>query len=93
MVEQKTELSAKEIEEVNTLIRDKGKPKIMARIPKPGYVWNPTLNYPRNSPCFCKSGKKFKKCCLSLIPPTCTKEKALEFKQAIPAALAELEKK
>lgn len=27
-----------------------------------GSQWNPWLNFPRNEPCPCKSGKKFKKC-------------------------------
>lgn len=27
-----------------------------------GFMWNPLLKLPRNSPCPCKSGKKFKKC-------------------------------
>lgn len=30
----------------------------------PGYKFNPILRHPRNAPCYCKSGLKFKKCCL-----------------------------
>lgn len=26
-------------------------------------IWNPVKRYPRNAPCVCGSGKKFKKCC------------------------------
>ena len=26
-------------------------------------MFNPVRDYPRNLPCYCKSGKKFKKCC------------------------------
>ncbi len=28
----------------------------------PGLVWNPLAYFPRNMPCFCGSGKKFKRC-------------------------------
>jgi len=40
--------------------------------PLEGRDWNPLLNYPRNNPCFCGSGKKFKKCCLVNMPRTCS---------------------
>lgn len=33
-----------------------------------GYLSNPLLKFPRNDPCPCKSGKKFKKCCLPKQP-------------------------
>lgn len=26
-------------------------------------IWNPVKRYPRNAPCVCNSGKKYKKCC------------------------------
>lgn len=32
--------------------------------PSPGYAYNPALTWGRNKPCLCKSGKKFKRCCL-----------------------------
>lgn len=35
--------------------------------PKPGFSWNPLKGFPRNSPCFCGSGRKFKKCCVSIL--------------------------
>lgn len=35
---------------------------------KPGYVWNPLMKIPRNSPCPCGSGKKWKKCHLRILP-------------------------
>lgn len=34
----------------------------------PGFEWNPLLNLPRNRPCPCLSGKKFKACCLNKLP-------------------------
>lgn len=43
--------------------------------PKPGCVWNPLLEYPRNARCVCGSGKKFKSCCLP----------SPHFERAIPA--------
>lgn len=52
---------------------------------KDGFSWNPLANFPRNEDCFCKSGKKFKKCCLAIVQPVvATKdipmiEKALRF--------------
>ena len=32
--------------------------------PNAGFVWNPLLKLPRNMACPCKSGKKWKVCCL-----------------------------
>jgi len=32
--------------------------------PKDDSMFNPNRKYPRNLPCPCQSGKKFKKCCL-----------------------------
>jgi hypothetical protein len=31
-------------------------------IPAKGFMWNPIREFPRNDPCPCGSGKKFKKC-------------------------------
>lgn len=39
-------------------------------VPKPGHAWNPLLKFPRNNPCPCGSGKKFKKCCVNNVPVT-----------------------
>lgn len=36
--------------------------------PKEGYVDNPLLKRGRNDPCYCPSGKKFKKCCMKKMP-------------------------
>lgn len=33
-----------------------------------GFAWNPLLTLPRNRPCPCLSGKKFKACCLNRLP-------------------------
>lgn len=42
--------------------------KFLARIPAPGFTWNPLLKLERNGPCICGSGKKYKKCCLPAMP-------------------------
>jgi hypothetical protein len=42
----------------------------MAYAVKQGHVWNPIRSYPRNNPCPCGSGKKFKKCHYKDLPPT-----------------------
>lgn len=39
----------------------------MASKPVKGFVRNPLLGLPRNEPCPCRSGKKFKACCLPTI--------------------------
>lgn len=43
----------------------------------PGYQWNPMRQLPRNMPCPCRSGRKFKRCCLKQMPI------------AVPAAVAD----
>ena len=37
--------------------------------PRKDFAWNPLKGWPRNSPCFCNSGKKAKLCCLPKQPP------------------------
>jgi hypothetical protein len=54
---------------------------------KEGNAWNPLLNYPRNSPCFCNSGKKFKKCHLDTIPRFTSKAEAAKWKRAMDKVL------
>lgn len=36
--------------------------------PKPGFEWNPLRSLPRNLPCPCQSGKKYKACHLDKMP-------------------------
>lgn len=36
---------------------------------QPGYAWNPLRSVPRNFPCPCRSGKKFKSCHLDRLAP------------------------
>lgn len=38
------------------------------QIPQGGAAWNPLVSYPRNNPCTCGSGFKFKKCCYAKLP-------------------------
>lgn len=45
----------------------------------PGYTWNPLLGLPRNRPCPCLSGAKFKQCCLHKLPKAIPIEAAEEF--------------
>lgn len=55
----------------------KKKARRQVYVTKPGFVWNPLLRYPRNEPCPCGSGMKFKKCHLDQLP------------QAIPKGVAQ----
>lgn len=48
-----------------------GQGKRVFRAPE-GMVWNPLRSYPRNAPCVCGSGKKFKGCHLQELPDTCS---------------------
>src|SRR3954464_10524091 len=52
-------------------------------VPFPGHAWNPLRTLPRNNPCPCRSGKKFKKCCLPTLPQAVSQKHAEEFKQQI----------
>ena len=53
-------------------------------IPKDGYQFNEMRSLPRNRPCPCNSGKKFKKCHLPIMPDIIpTKETIALWKQKI----------
>lgn len=43
-------------------------------VPAEGGAWNPLLNYPRNLPCLCGSGFKFKVCCNGKLPRAVSKD-------------------
>lgn len=45
--------------------------------PLPGDIWNPLVKFPRNNPCPCGSGKKFKVCHLTSVSPVID-EKAIK---------------
>lgn len=47
--------------------------------PIPGFQYNPLTKFPRNNPCPCRSGKKFKVCCLSKLPPVVSNEEAAKY--------------
>ena len=49
-------------------IWDLKKPSKAMRSVNEGYSWNPLTSFPRNAPCPCNSGKKFKKCHEGNIP-------------------------
>lgn len=55
----------------------------LALKPKPGHDWNPLLKVPRNNPCPCQSGKKFKHCHLNLVPRIVEAKQAQHFKTAM----------
>lgn len=50
----------------------------MWRKPKEGFQWNPVSSFPRNAPCPCGSGIKFKKCHLSKISPVIDDSKKID---------------
>ena len=47
-----------------------------AAIPLKGFAWNPLLSLPPNQPCPCRSKRKFKKCCLLILPRIVTEDNA-----------------
>ncbi len=47
--------------------------------PKEGLVWNPLVALPRNMPCPCASGKKFKSCHLPNLPRVVPKDLAAQY--------------
>ena len=58
-----------------------------AHRPNKGYVWNPMRDLPPNMACPCKSGKKFKKCCLPVSPRVISKNWEKEWNEAKQKAL------
>ena len=58
-------------------IKDKIKNLAYQALTKKEYR-NPLLQFPRNEPCYCKSGKKFKNCHMRTLPPKVSKEAAEE---------------
>ncbi len=58
-------------------------PKQAARVfmaPMPGFTANPLLKFPRNSPCPCRSLRKFKACCLLKLPQAVSLADAEKYK-------------
>jgi hypothetical protein len=49
--------------------------------PMPGFQWNPLLTLPRNRPCPCLSGKKFKVCCIGHLPKVVPEKLADEYRE------------
>lgn len=50
---------------------------------KEGFAWNPLLKIPRNVPCPCDSGKKFKACHLLSMPRVVPQSLADEYKKGM----------
>lgn len=63
------------------------KPKLPPReqrtviAPLPGHEWNPLRDLPRNRPCPCRSGQKFKLCCLNRMPKAVPTEVAKQYRE------------
>lgn len=53
-----------------------------------GLAWNPLRGFPRNKQCFCKSGKKAKRCCLPRMWPALPIEEVKKIKAAWPEILS-----
>lgn len=51
--------------------------------PAKGYARNPLLNLPRNEPCPCRSGKKYKVCCLLTQPAYVPEHMAKSYAEAM----------
>lgn len=51
-----------------------------------GYSWNPLRSLPRNLPCPCGSGVKFKRCHLDKMPDAIPTKMAKEYKAALESA-------
>ena len=51
-----------------------------------GYSWNPWLELPRNGPCPCDSGKKFKNCHYAGMPRAVSAKDAIEAREAMAKA-------
>lgn len=54
--------------------------------PIPGFVWNPLRTLPRNMRCPCRSGRKFKACCLPNLPPAVSEEDAKGYREQMSKA-------
>lgn len=59
----------------------KKRARSMVRALKADYAYNPLLSLPRNSLCPCRSGEKFKRCCLPTLPRAVTIVEANTFKE------------
>jgi hypothetical protein len=67
-------------------MRDRGRPEKrhqMVTSPLPGMEWNPLKGLPRNRPCPCRSGKKFKACHLDKLPPAVPEKLAKVYRDMI----------
>lgn len=58
---------------------------------KEGSMWNPLLKFPRNSPCLCLSGKKYKHCCLKYMPRAVQPPKPKDPKSKPKAVIGKIE--
>lgn len=63
-------------------------PSKVKMIPKPGFVYNPLLKYPRNERCYCGSGVKAKMCCLPKVKRVVPKDSAPLLKDYVDHVMA-----
>jgi len=54
--------------------------------PKDGFDWNPLLSLPRNMPCPCGSGRKFKLCHLLTLPKAIPFSMAAQYRKVVKQA-------
>lgn len=77
------EKQSSSVSEVSSLGPRPSKGARVFMAPRPGFKYNPLLKFPRNNPCPCKSGKKFKVCCLSTLPQCVTDQEADSYEKAM----------
>lgn len=65
----------------------KVKPHRIHYVPKEGQAFNPLRSWPRNEKCFCGSGLKFKKCCISRTSVTIEADKEPDLRRVMQARL------
>ncbi len=56
--------------------------------PADGRLWNPLREFPRNMPCFCGSGNKFKRCCMKNLEDTVEPQQLAPLKKAMAQVIA-----
>lgn len=68
----------KGLSEEERAVRNQYERNLVATL-KPGFAWNPLLTLPRNIPCPCGGGKKFKHCHLPNMPRAIPEKLATEW--------------
>ncbi len=58
---------------------------------KPGFAWNPFTKFPRNLPCYCGSGTKFKRCHSGKISEVIASNKEMESKRLFNSVVKQIQ--